>query len=247
MEKEPINTRFLEVVAYLLDNGSVKNKSDMADLLGIKPSKFSEILNQRMNVGTDLIGTICSKFSTISSEWLLTGKGDMIKPNVQHNTHTPMLSKLSDSKDTKTIDTFQINQKKNTNAIPLVAQTAIAGFGSNNFSINEQDIKELYNVPKFRHHHVDFMIEIAGSSMYPKYNSGDVVACTILHDNSFIQWNKTHIIATREQGILCKRIMPGNTSDTLLMVSDNDKYPPFEVPKNDITGIALVVGVIRLE
>ena len=131
--------------------------------------------------------------------------------------------------------------------IPLVTQNAVAGFGNNNFAIQEADVKEYYVVPKFKYHQVDFMIEISGSSMYPKYNSGDVVACTILHDGAFIQWNKCHIVATREQGILCKRLMPSTSEDCLKMVSDNPNYPPFDVPKNEITGIALVVGVIRLE
>jgi hypothetical protein len=31
------------------------------------------------------------------------------------------------------------------------------------------------------------------------------------------------------------------------MVSEDPEYDPFEIPKEEITGIALVVGVIRLE
>lgn len=31
------------------------------------------------------------------------------------------------------------------------------------------------------------------------------------------------------------------------MVSDNQSYDPFEVPMDEIEGIAIVVGVVRLE
>ena len=79
MEKEPINARFLQIITYLLENNLVRSKGELADILGVKPSKFSEILNNRMMAGTDLIATICHKYPQLSSEWVLTGEGDMLK------------------------------------------------------------------------------------------------------------------------------------------------------------------------
>ena len=131
--------------------------------------------------------------------------------------------------------------------IPLVEISAVAGFGNPDFAISKQDVKDYYVIPKFKHRKIDFMIEVSGSSMYPKYNSGDVVACTIIKESNFIQWNKVHVIATKEQGILIKRLKKGNDDKFLLAISDNPDYDPFEVPVNEIEGIALVVGVIRLE
>ena len=90
------------------------------------------------------------------------------------------------------------------------------------------------------------MIEVTGQSMYPKFVNGDVVACRIIHESGFIQWNKCHIIATREQGILIKRIRKGDTDQQMLLVSDNKEFEPFQVPTTEITGMALVMGVIHL-
>ncbi len=131
-------------------------------------------------------------------------------------------------------------------AIPFVNTTAIGGFGNSKFAIEERDVKAYYVIPKFQHKKVDFMIEVEGSSMYPKYNSGDVVACRIINEKSFLQWNKTHVVATKDQGIIIKRIKQGSDG-SLLMISDNKDYDPFPVPIDEIEGIALVVGVIRLE
>ena len=128
-----------------------------------------------------------------------------------------------------------------------MSQTVAAGFGNENFAITEQDVKEFYNIPCFRHTHVDFMIEVTGDSMTPHLNSGDIIACTIVRDSNFIQWNKTHVIATKEQGLLVKRLMPANDDKHLKAVSDNTQYPPFDIPKNEITGIALVIGDVCLE
>ena len=122
---------------------------------------------------------------------------------------------------------------------------AAAGFGSNDFTIRDEDIQGRYLVPDFNG--IDFMIRVKGSSMYPKYSSGDVIACRILHNSKFIQWNKCYVVATREQGLLIKRLKKAPTENTLLAISDNKEYDPFEIPTNEITGMALVIGVIRLE
>lgn len=127
----------------------------------------------------------------------------------------------------------------------MVSMEVAAGFGSSDFAIREEDIQAHYIVPDFNG--IDFMIRVKGSSMYPKYSSGDIIACRKLHDSKFIQWNKCYVIATKEQGLLVKRIKQSPTPEALLAVSDNKEYDPFEIPKEEITGIALVVGVIRLE
>jgi len=114
-------------------------------------------------------------------------------------------------------------------------------------AIEERDVKDYYVIPKFQHKKVDFMIEVEGSSMYPKYSSGDVVACRVIKERNFIQWNKTHVVATKNQGIIIKRIKKGDCDENLLMVSDNKDYDPFFVPIDEIVGLAIVVGVVRLE
>ena len=141
----------------------------------------------------------------------------------------------------------EINEASNIKPIPLVTETAAAGFGNEYFSIAEKDVKEYYVIPKFRFCRVDFMIEVSGLSMYPHFNPGDVIACTILHDRKFLQWNKCHVIATREQGILVKRLMPSKHEGCFTAISDNKDYPPFDIPVEEITGIALVVGSVSLE
>ena len=215
--------------------------------IGASKGVLSRALAQGTDVQAKWIKGIVENYPSLSPDWLLTGEGDMLRSSVT----VPSERQPRDDREMTDTNTKELRRNYegalDHKRLPLVTQKAVAGFGNADFAIREEDVKDYYVVPKFRYHQVDFMIEISGSSMYPKYNSGDVVACTILHDGSFIQWNKCHIVATREQGILCKRLMPGSSDDCLKMVSDNENYPPFEVPKDEITGIALVVGVIRLE
>ncbi len=108
-------------------------------------------------------------------------------------------------------------------------------------------MKEYYIIPKFRYSHVDFMIEVSGLSMYPHLCPGDVIACSILYDRAFLAVEQMSRYRHREQGILVKRLMPSQHKNCLTAVSDNKEYPPFDIPLDEITGIALVVGSVRLE
>lgn len=77
MEKSLINSRALAAITFVIGHFSV-SKSALAQIFGIKPAKFSEILNERMNVGVDIMAVLCSQYG-ISADWLLTGEGAMLK------------------------------------------------------------------------------------------------------------------------------------------------------------------------
>ena len=217
-------TNIKERVLYFIENQGEKKETFFEDL-GMSYANFKGV-QKKSALGSDKIDKILSKYPDLNLEWLFSGKGEMLK-----------------SEPTKT----ETSKEESVKGIPLVNATAIGGYGNNVFSFEERDVKDYYVIPKFKHKQVDFMIEVEGSSMYPKYNSGDVVACRIIKERNFIQWNKTHVIATREQGIIIKRIKPSDTPNSLLMVSDNESYDPFNVPEEEIEGLAIVVGVIRLE
>ena len=127
--------------------------------------------------------------------------------------------------------------------IPLIPINAMAGVFAGEQVVLELEC-ERYVVPAFKD--AEFLIPVKGSSMTPKYNSGDIVACKRMPLDTFFQWNKVYVLDT-EQGPLIKRVKKGTSDDTLTIFSDNPNYEPFELPRTKIYHIALVVGVIRLE
>ena len=62
MDKDSINKRFIQAVSTLFRDKGL-TKAGIAESLGLKPSKFSEILNNRMRAGTDTIAALCDKYS----------------------------------------------------------------------------------------------------------------------------------------------------------------------------------------
>jgi len=73
-----INERVIEAINYILTSKIEINKADFAKKLGIKPAKFSEILNKRMKAGMDIIQKLCIDYK-ISADWIITGKGSMYR------------------------------------------------------------------------------------------------------------------------------------------------------------------------
>ncbi|HEY3389431.1 MAG TPA: S24 family peptidase [Prolixibacteraceae bacterium] len=229
-----INQRFEEIINQLYAG----NKRAFSLAIGVAPTVIENVVGKRQgNPSFEVIQKVASANANIDTEWLLTGTGSMIKEEKASKGNV----KVENTKE------VALKSKADEVKIPLVTIAAVAGFGNPNFAIQKSDVKDYYVVPKFKDRRVDFMIEIAGSSMYPKYSPGDVVACTILRESKFIQWNKVHVIGTAEQGILIKRVKKGQDDNHLMLISDNKDYDPFTINTEEITGMAIVIGVIRLE
>lgn len=205
-------------------------------------------LDKNRNIGSDKCEIISVQYPNLSIEWLITGKGGMEKPNMQDSLYNESIIKsIRFSEETKnTQNLIHLNEPTTTyEGIPLIPIDAMAGFGNGGVQVMDYDTQK-YVVPEFTELNVDFMLRVKGSSMYPKYNSGDLVACKkLVLSDIFFQWNKVYVLDT-DQGALIKRIKKGS-DDHLLIVSDNASYEPYELHLSKIHAIAIVLGVIRLE
>lgn len=218
-EKSPIKQNIL---LYL------KNK-------GVSPYEFYKtsgvtrgILQQDNGISEENIARFLAYAPDVNTQWLLTGQGPMLKTEEE----SPTIPAATEQPPTEP------------EGIPLIPLNAMAGTFTGEASVMGFEC-ERYVVPIFKG--ADFLIPVKGSSMYPKYSSGDIVACQrVPMSNLFFQWNKVYVIDT-DQGALIKRIKPGTTPGCVLIVSDNEAYDPFELPISSIYAVALVIGVIRLE
>lgn len=128
--------------------------------------------------------------------------------------------------------------------IPLLPVEAVAGvLSGNDMQVMGYDC-EYYNIPTFKG--AEFLIQVTGDSMQPKYYSGDIVACKRLPIDTFFQWNRVYVIGS-EQGVILKRVRQGSDAEHITLVSENTDYAPFELSLSKVHSIALVVGVVRAE
>ncbi len=204
------------------------------------------ILKQPNGISEDNIARFLAYAPDVNISWLLTGEGDMLK-NDRGDVASVQEQPKQENKQENSSPLGDIVTKDTAGAIPLVSEKAVGGFANEHFKIKERDVLAYYVVPSFRFLGVDFMIEVTGDSMVPRLCPGDIIACSTIRNSKFIQWNKCHLVATEEQGLIVKRLMPGEHEGELQAISDNKDYPPFAIPTDEITGIARVVGVIHLE
>jgi phage repressor protein C with HTH and peptisase S24 domain len=225
-KKSKYKTIFEKKIYFLMDTKDnllifikEKNlsKTDFYRITGLS----NGFLDKKGSVTSANLETILKFFPELSADWLITGKGPMYRSALPaaHPATEPGAG------------------------IPLIPINAMAGAFTDSQVVLELEC-ERYVVPVFKE--AEFLITVKGSSMIPKYNSGDIVACKRMPLDTFFQWNKVYVLDT-EQGPLIKRVKKGTTDETLTIFSDNPKYEPFELPRTKIYHIALVVGVIRLE
>lgn len=219
-------TNFFERIMQVADYKGYKNPSEFAKKgLGWTSSeKINRLKDENKKPSVDVLIEISNKFDDINLEWLLIGKGEMLKEleNLPIAIHTS-------------------NPKK---GIPLIPVEAMAGIASGEVSVLEMDC-ERYIIPMFKD--ADYLIMVKGDSMYPRYSSGDVVACKKLPlSDLFFQWNKSYVIDT-EQGGLIKKVCKSTKKNCIKLVSENPEYEPFDLHKSQIYAIALVIGTVRLE
>ena len=134
-----------------------------------------------------------------------------------------------------------------THTIPLITAKAFAG--PNGWDTDGEYLQtcQHYAVPDMQNMKADFMIQIYGDSMLPRYHSGDMVFCQFVRDKNFLQWGKIYVVDS-EQGAMIKRLCYDPTSDdTVLLKSENPDYAPIRLRKDEIRQLALVVGVYRIE
>lgn len=248
------------------------NDNQMTIAAGLSVGLLGKLKKSGKGMNSSNIEKILYSYPEINASWLLTGKGEML---VSHDTPTDAPSKpvievndkdikkipysqeckqkITDEKESKTKKSEKNSEcssriqklpEGSMEGIPLIPTSAMAGAFTSDISFMEYEC-EHYFIPDFKG--ADFLIRVKGDSMQPTYYSGDIVACQKIPMNDiFFQWNKTYVLDTN-QGPIIKRVLPGKDDDHIRIVSDNTKYPPFELEKSYLHAIALVRGIIRLE
>lgn len=175
-------------------------------------------------IGVDKASKILDKHPEVSPEWLLTGKGEMLKKQ-ESPVHIIKESTVKEPEETRP-------------RIPMDAAAGSLSIAAD--GILMEQCEQLPVIKVFSRY--DFTIFVKGDSMEFEYHSGDELACLYIKNTSFVQWGCVHILDTT-QGILVKRIF--DAGESILCRSDNDRYPDFHIHKSELHNIALVIGMLR--
>ncbi|MDR6760515.1 phage repressor protein C with HTH and peptisase S24 domain [Flavobacterium sp. 2755] len=222
----------------LISLGAAKNQEEVGKLLGYSnKSSFSHVLNGKVNLPADFVDRLCALSTAINKDWIKYGIGNILKNNDDAD------ADYNGKNDNSYINTSFAGVSHKNYTLPLISAETMIEYNSGNKEITDLNAVK-FLIPTFKDS--DYLMTVTGSSMYPNYNNGDIVACKHLSPDTFFQWNKVYVVNT-EQGVLVKRICKSDNDDFVTVVSDNKDYAPFELPKSKVLSIAIVTGVIRLE
>lgn len=180
------------------------------------------------SIGLDKLLLIIEKYPNLNVEWLLTGKGEMIKPKNSTKESKQDLSSIPIIKMDNKLDTYvELLKSDNTD---------------DNFSI-----EGYVSVPNIQN--CDGATYAIGESMYPLLKSGDLITFKIISPEN-IFFGEMYLLSIRlDDKVNYNTIKFIHKSDLgidhIKLVSKNPLYDPQDISISKITFIALVRGSIR--
>ena len=247
MNKLLTTKRFGWVVNLLVARNLIKSKRKLAGMLGTYSTKLSEILAERMYVSGEIIYQMSQLFPQIPYDFYfveLPSNGITTEDELR----TQIEQKLDEQQSTvnsqqSTVNSSRISQGR---SLPLLPMSAIAGFnGIDEFGVAFEHCEQI-EMPYLVKSGAEFLIRISGNSMQPNYHNGDLIACRRIKDMAFFQWGKVYVIDSAE-GPMVKRLKKSDDENSILCCSDNSDFDPFELQKDEIRSLSLVVGSIQID
>lgn len=237
-----INERVKQLVDYYA-NGSVKRFSEMIKLSSSQKLNRIFNLDKRNNeypdVSSDILLSIANKFSEIDKEWLLTGRGSMLKegpqtqdppfvtPEVQMIHQPPYTEKIEEQE----VILYDVNAAANLKTL---------------FDNKSQNILGRIKIPDMPR--CDGAVYVNGDSMYPLLKSGDIIAYKEVHHLNCVIFGEMYLVSFGLDGdeyLTVKYVNKSENQDHIMLVSYNPHHHPMDIPISSINAIALIKFSVR--
>lgn len=235
-EKYDINSTISERIAEILAFAG-ENKNSFAKKLGYdRAQTVYDVINGKSSPSFDFLRKFqMSEFSeTINIEWLLTGKGNMIKSdNTKEENlriiHNPVYSdKLIEDQEVFLYDIYAAANLKTL------------------FLNKDQNILGKISIPNIPA--CDGAVYINGDSMYPLLKSGDIIAYKEIKSIENIIYGEMYLISFDMDGdefLTVKYINKSDVDGYIKLVSYNSHHDPKDIPLKSINALGLVKLSIR--
>lgn len=224
-----VKDRIKEFTVY--ENISIKSFEESLDVSNGYVNSISK------SIGIDKISLILEKYPNLNLEWLLAGKGEMIK-----HTNSGAVAEPTAVYKLKTDRTYQSQR------VPLYSIEASAGIvtlfkDSSHFT--PIDHIQIPNLPK-----CDGALYVSGDSMYPLLKSGDIVMYRKHDISEGIIWGEMYLISYEQSGDIITAVKyikkSEEGSEYIKLVSQNQHHQDRDIHLGKVKALALVKASIRI-
>jgi phage repressor protein C with HTH and peptisase S24 domain len=199
---------------------------EAASILGVQQAAVSNQLNGRA-FGKNSAARWNKAFG-FRVNWLLTGEGSMFDDETEVR------------KEYSLEDHPELNHEDD---IPVVPARLFRAPEINiyEYVMNSSSVEKLPPVPHFQKH--DLFATCPGDAMAPRLCRGYLLALRRMPEGSTIINGEIYVVDTISQGMFLRRIVDNGSG--LTFISENqEEFPEFELPYDDVFNIFRVVGVL---
>lgn len=147
-----------------------ENRNSFSNKIGVTPSTIATAISRNKGVSSDLLQKIIDVFTNVNINWLLTGKGEILK-----NSSTDI-----------------VVMESTTAGVPYYESIDVSGGIVPMFNDNKEIPTFYINYPHFND--CTAYLPVVGDSMYPKYASGEIIAVKQIFNLDMIQWGEAYLI-----------------------------------------------------
>lgn len=227
-----------ERVLYISESKGITREKFFEDL-GITYGNFKGKAKEKA-LSSDVLAKIIAKYPEISSEWLLTGNGEMLKSEgATEVIKTPRVEIIEPIKveGRSLMPKVVVVDDDDNDRIPLVSVKAQAGYLEGYDDSNYIEELPTYSLPEMRNGTYR-MFQVSGFSMYPTLQDGSYVIGKFVEDWEWLGDNRVCVVVTERDGVIVKRVTNrAREKGFLYCKSDNRDYKHIKVMLEDIKEI----------
>ncbi|MCS6967067.1 MAG: S24 family peptidase [Cytophagales bacterium] len=210
-----VSERLIQIIAHF----SGGNEKRFAESVGVKPAVINNYTKgkQQSKPGFEVLQKITAAYPSLNIEWLLSGKGNMLK-------ESSFAFKQNDSESV---------------AIPVINRKAAANYlAANHTQEYFEELENIYLPRNFVKGKRCYALQVTGDSMEPTLYENDYLICHLLDRAEWEYLNEGQIcVIVSQRGLQVKRIKNKSHSHYVTLVSDNPKHPPLNIPHEEIIEI----------
>lgn len=236
--------RVENVIEWLIEQGIVANKTDLAQKLGYNRSSISHILSGSKPLSDKFIYKLCQLSESVNPRYLLGTDDTMVFATGQHRQiHDFVVDQQKELEDA--------NEKLNAiqaglegyRLVPVYNFDAIGRLHNGNEITDAPAYIEKY-VPFVGAHEGDICVHVTGNSMIPTYCPGTLMLIRKVEGwRDYFGYGHTFVLFLNDGRRIMKEVRKfgDNPKEYVLCVSHNSEYEPEELPKAMIVSVYKVI------
>lgn len=231
--KNEINIRFKNAFKECETVGLINSRKSASEILGLSPQLLSEILNDRINVSTEIIHRFCSTYG-VDLLYIFYGDRDIFSKRVEgaESTSSSFLDKNPKLIKVKLLSSFWATDK----TIQLHANSLEKQEG---LQFREKKVPEYFYIPNLYGVEVDaYAFHIGEPHMEPLLEQNMTLIGAKMNNKANIVNGQVYILEHRKLGVICRRLFwIDKEKGVLELVPDNRMYSSKETNLKEIESV----------